>query len=63
MVIVLLFKNSRVRNKYVEIKQSPIDKPNKGVQYQDLEGTKVMKSIELKEEKKKHKKEKTFLDE
>ena len=63
VVLVLLSKNSKFKSKYLELKKIQTDTPSRKVKYQDLEGTTVMKSIELKEEKKKHKKEKTFLDE
>lgn len=61
VIIILLFKNNKFKMKYLQHKQSPIDDPNHKVKYQDLEGTKVMKQLEL--QNKKHKKEKTFLDE
>ena len=62
LVLVLLSKNSKFKSKYIALKQKEINTPNRKVKYQDLEGTTVMKSIDL-QEKKKHKKEKTFLDE
>ena len=62
LVLVLLSKNSKFKSKYIALKQKEVNTPNRKVKYQDLEGTTVMKSIDL-QEKKKHKKEKTFLDE
>lgn len=61
VIIALLSKNNKIKTKYLKSKQSKIDEPHSKVKYQNLEETKVMKQLEL--QNKKHKKEKTFLDE
>ena len=60
--LIMIKLNSKFKSKYIALKQKEVNTPNRKVKYQDLEGTTVMKSIDL-QEKKKHKKEKTFLDE
>ena len=66
IIIILLSKNVKFKTKYLNSRLNPIDNPRyKEIKYQDLEGTRVMNKIDIKNDKKKkkNKKEKTFLEE
>ena len=61
IIIILLSRNVKFKKKYLQRRLNPIDNPirKKDIMYQDLEST---SAIKIKKERK-HKKEKTFLDE
>ncbi len=62
IIIILLSKNVKFKKKYLNARLNPIDNPKYNeVKYQDLEGTTVIDKVDT--NKKKNKKNKTFLDE
>lgn len=67
VIIVLLSKNVKFKTKYLNSRLNPIDNPrynSRDIQYQDLEGTRMMNKVDIDINKKQKKKsKKTFLDE
>lgn len=66
IIISLLSKNVKFKTKYLNSRLNPIDNPKyngRDIQYQDLEGTRMMNKIDIDNKKQKKKNKKTFLDE